>query len=299
MIISFPYDNSLVTVRRTAAPDARWQATTKSWEMTEGDAEAFRRAADEALTREGRTVPVWIGDERVVLGKLPEGLRQIIRESRGKTDGAVGAIEWIDNIPHRITTSSKRFVSEGSSLGYSREEVWVLTLTVAPIPAEEADKLIAERNERQASYGIDDGTKWVADQIDKFLHTLWPTAEVIDHQRGGQLQSFAVTDSQSLLMRVDGDQITWRSMYLYDVDDFFADAKETRTCQLVEDVADVIAKALAVIGAAKNKDQSATARFGVLQDAYVALRRLSAQAAGAEFDEGRTVAKFRRLQESN
>lgn len=65
MIISFPYDASLVTARRTAAPDARWQATTKSWEMTEGDAEAFQLAADEALTREGRTVPVWIGDVRV------------------------------------------------------------------------------------------------------------------------------------------------------------------------------------------------------------------------------------------
>lgn len=299
MIISFPYDASLVTARRTAAPDARWQATTKSWEMTEGDAEAFQLAADEALTREGRTVPVWIGDERVVLGKLPEGQRQIIRESRGKTDGAVGAIEWIDNIPHRITTSSKRFVDEGSSMGFSREEVWVLTLTVAPIPAEEAAKLIAERNERQASYGIDDGTKWVVGQIDKFLHTLWPTAEIIDHQSGGQLQSLAVTDSQSLLLRLDGDQITWRSMYLYDMDDFFAAEKETRTCQLAEDVADVIAKALAVIGAANNKDLSATARFTALQDAYVALRRLTAQAAGADFDEGRTVAKFRRLLESN
>lgn len=299
MIISFPYDASLVTVRRTSAPDARWISTTKTWEMADAEVDAFRRAADEALTREGRTVPVWIGDERVVLGKLPEGQRQIIRESRGKTDGAVGAIEWIDNTPHRLTTSSKRFVSEGSSMGYSREEVWVLTMTVTPIPAEEADKLIAERNERQASYGIDDGTKWVAGQIDKFLHTLWPTAEVIDQQRGGQLQSFAVTDSQSLLLRLDGARIIWRSMYLYDMDDFFAAEKETRTCQLAEDIADVISKAMAVIGAANNKDLSATARFGALQDAYVALRRLSAQAAGAEFDEGRAVAKFHRLLVSN
>lgn len=299
MIVSFPYDASLVTVRRTSAPNARWIGASKNWEMTEGDAEAFRRAADEALTREGRTVPVWIGDERVVLGKLPEGQRQIIRESRGKTDGAVGAIEWIDNTPLRITSSSKRFVDEGSSMGYSREEVWVLTMTVTPIPAQEAAKLIAERHERQASYGLDDGTKWVAGQIDKFLHTLWPTAEIIDHQRGGQLQSFAITNSQSLFLRFDGDRITWRSMYLYDVDDFFAAEKETRSCQLAEDVADVIASALTAIGAAKNNGQSATARFGVLQDASVALRRLYTQAAGAEFDEGRTVAKFRRLLESN
>jgi hypothetical protein len=70
--ISFPYNDILISVRRQAAPAARWDAATKSWMMSAADLQAFQRDGDAALTAAGTYQVICVGGTQVRLGAAPK-----------------------------------------------------------------------------------------------------------------------------------------------------------------------------------------------------------------------------------
>jgi hypothetical protein len=62
-LVSFPYDTTLVAIRRTHAPRAYWLSADKAWRMANGEATAFLGAADASLKASGSAVTALVDGE--------------------------------------------------------------------------------------------------------------------------------------------------------------------------------------------------------------------------------------------
>ena len=76
-LISFPYDTTLVSLRREHAPRAFWLADAKAWRMTNVEASTFLAATGAALSACGSAAIVVVDGEPRRLGVPPAPVTMI------------------------------------------------------------------------------------------------------------------------------------------------------------------------------------------------------------------------------